>query len=150
MTRAYDDPVTIRGWQGAPSSARVRRMAQPLMHIETHRSKHPHPVQSVADIRAAIALVSDRDEAKHLPFVILQDLANDQVYLQACGPFAETGGFRVEHRAGGAGEHYCADRHLQAAELEALMIAYWGRVKNWDLIVPWHRMIADPDARPTA
>jgi hypothetical protein len=81
-------------------------------------------------------------------YVILS--AADETYLQAttCGPVES--GFIVERRDGCAGEHYSGDRRVHSVELVCLLVGYLRGDPRWSHSISWHRMVADPDARPSA
>jgi hypothetical protein len=81
-------------------------------------------------------------------YVILSEA--DETYVQATTKGPVDDGFIVERRDGCAGEHYATDRRANSVELVSMLVGYLRGDPSWGHAISWHRMVADPDARPSA
>jgi hypothetical protein len=81
-------------------------------------------------------------------YVILSEA--DETYVQATTKGPVDDGFIVERRDGCAGEHYATDRRANSVELVCMLVGYLRGDPSWSHAISWHRMVADPDARPSA
>jgi hypothetical protein len=106
------------------------------MKLETHEGTFANPAGG-EDIARAVAGLTEVGEA----YVILNDAADDETYVQAAGTVGED--FIVERRDGSAGEHYRGDRRVSADELVAMLVGCLCGATDWSHAISWHHVRVD-------